>query len=67
MQKKPCLSNITTYLILACKTKWLIAFYIHTLGIEDIGNSRGGVMNNVAWKFQGGVVLCHISRVQCKR
>ena len=24
-------------------------------------------MNNVAWKFQGGVVLCHISRVQCKR
>ena len=48
-------------------TQWLIAFYIHTLGIEDIGNSRGGVMNNVAWKFQGGVVLCHISRVQCKR
>ena len=23
MQKKPCLSNITTYLILACKTKLL--------------------------------------------
>jgi hypothetical protein len=56
-----------TSMFFSGRRNWLIAFYIHTLGIEDIGNSRGGVMNNVAWKFQGGVVLCHISRVQCKR